>query len=1199
MNIDVRWFRRLLPKCAARPTVHRFCTGLFFCLSLTLAAPPVYAAELSDNPYGDPQQFTVFPSNQLTVFVTNWDHNLMRQINLTLADPENPDLSNWTQTTAADYDGTLPGNPNIFGGIGGRLETPDKDSVIVTSYFDSASGQSGSASNQSIALSPNPDKIDLQPLEGSSATRLATTTALVNSKLSKQSTLRKSLVTSQLAVSDLSAKLQISVVNYDLSIMATHTFDVSAVAGGRIGLDAGDLDGDGLEEIVVTYQGDANSINVGVFKLDNQESSSNIIEINTISLPVDHEQVRDVIVGDFNTDYTNEIIVLSIKPNDGAENFQGKINSRALYLTAANTLTKVGEPYNLEPTALLAPNLDAEASLMQLDGNLSNPLIGRQMVVGFVNVSGDLQIMNFSASIDKQANMFNLRENSNLTTSFEGSNPVRSTHGPFLAAGNFRGIANVNGGVTPTSQVAVVTAVPQGFNTNTTASPQLHIFDNSNGTLSLVTQTPIKMNLGEGIAYVDAINIFPSDFEGKSLYLGTPIHLNVDQLIDPRYVIMSPPKHVDFLPTDPGNPENWKDQGKWEITNVSAFSDFNVELRTSESGTILTSSKDQTTASTSSSKSYNVATGGAAKFAGYGPFKVTGDYSNIITNSASNTETVHTYITETSSTELLCQTNFWDQIVGYHRSLDIWRYPIYNLPGDTDHQDEMYPFLEIVLPGSVSSGPDDNVSGISASWYQPKPIINNILSYPQNLDSSPDDLGEFTWDKDGETQHVKGWLAQRSLSIFGNKQTVTLKWGSESGGDVQKSYDTTYAKSETLKTGFSASRQFGYITMNGGGDVSYNWTDKSSWSQSSISNTKLATSRGITLNIPAGEILQEGGYNIQTGAYISGHGELKVIHSADIPDGSRIWWGDRYGTRPDPALNLPKRIFSGQKKDTWSVSKDPNQAQQMRMFTVQYADPNPLTGELEYIGTGLVEGDDLLLTATVYNLSLHLDPVENLKVNFEYQQMDAIGSTKIGDPVLIQSTSIERLDSRQTVDTQVKWTISGLEGKHIRIYVTLDPDNTIDEIHELGAIASNNVGYWPAGTAYPVASRSTAVALVDGADISADENSLAIETSGQERLSISAIAQPNQLHQVVAQFHSTHASRQHRIVEFYEGNPDEGGNMFGSEILYGVTAGLNRAVTNWMADDASVNELWFRVLESDNEAILGNAQDNIRVHFQP
>jgi len=146
---------------------------------------------------------------------------------------------------------------------------------------------------------------------------------------------------------------------------------------------------------------------------------------------------------------------------------------------------------------------------------------------------------------------------------------------------------------------------------------------------------------------VDSISLFPADFQGKTLYLGTPVHLQVEQLVDPRYIIQMPPKHVDFLPKDPSNPDDWNNQENWEIVNVSAFSNFYVQLTTSETGTVTTKSTDKTSSETSSSTTYDVSASGAGKFAGFSPFKIEAGYKDVVTESTKNTETVQEYSSKT------------------------------------------------------------------------------------------------------------------------------------------------------------------------------------------------------------------------------------------------------------------------------------------------------------------------------------------------------------------------------------------------------------------------------------------------------------------------------------------------------------------------------------------------------------------------
>lgn len=1162
---------------------------------------PPSAAPRSHNaggsPYSSSSQFNVLSSNQITVLASNWQAGVMAQVDLTLKDPADPDLSQWNQVIAAKYQGKLPGSPNVVGGGWGRLD-PTRDSVAIASFFTTGSGAALPPSIvERIALAPSASRsydVQLPVPEPTALSYLRLTTALLDPSLNAKMRLQKHVVAAQLAWSGSAATLQVTVLDSSFGSLAQWSGSVTATQVSRLDLAAGDLDGDGLDEIITVHQQASGEMALMAFSLDRSGATPSLRKLAELVVNGTGELVRAVAVGDFDFDYVAEIAVVSIRPSD-AEGFHGSGIVRGLYLTAANTLAVVGQAVELDVDALVAPNTDAEVGVLALDSSRSNPLMGRQLATAFVNSDGYLQVMVHRLDINKLENQFSAQQLGVWSGAFDGFNPVRTTQGPFLGVGNYEGLASSDGTLNPTMQLAVAAAVPQGLDPDTTAAPHVYLFDVDQGAIAAVPDMPIVVDLGPEVETVDSITLLPADLKGESLYLGTPVHLHVDQLVDPRYVIQSPPKHVDFLPEDPDNPADWNDQSQWAVVNVSAFPNFYVELTTKTSGTIATSSSDSASTETSSSKSYDISAGLAGEFAGFAPFGVSADYKHQVTESASQTETVKDFSSDTSSVTLSCKTSYWDQLVGFSRSLDVWRYPAYNLPGHDQPSDRL-PWIEIVLPGPVSSGPNDQLDGISVDWYQPQPIINYLISYPPSLPTLPSDIGEFSFIRDGKEVKRKEWIGTWNNSVFGNAKSVELQWSHESGSSSEKKYETTYATSDDLKIGFTAKRAFGFVDFNLGGSVSFNWSKKSSWSHSDLSSAQLTESQGITLNIPAGNVSGANGYQISTGAYISAHGELKVVHAASIPGTSLPWWYARYGHRPDPGLNLPKRLVSS--SSGWKVETDPAQSQQMRGFAVQYSEPNPLTGELGYVGIGLQDGDSLLLTAVVYNLSLG-QKVEDLEVLFQYQEMKADGQTKVGAPVEIGTVTLPAMDAQATAIAQTAWKVSRLAGKFVRVYVTLDPNDKIEnEVHELGAIASNNVGYWPQGSAVPVFSPSAPVALPEGDDISAGSSALGLRGPDGDLVTDLAEVQVGSLVTLEATFESTSAAREHRLVLFYEGDPQAGGRAFASRVLRGVVEGTNVMTVDWLPEDASVEAVAFRIFENSGEKVAGNAEDLLPVRVR-
>ena len=77
------------------------------------------------------------------------------------------------------------------------------------------------------------------------------------------------------------------------------------------------------------------------------------------------------------------------------------------------------------------------------------------------------------------------------------------------------------------------------------------------------------------------------DGDGDTWRLGPPMHLTIENLISLDYIIQEPPKHVDYLPLNPKDPNS-----EWDVINVSAKSNFNVEFGKTQETTVTSTSTD-------------------------------------------------------------------------------------------------------------------------------------------------------------------------------------------------------------------------------------------------------------------------------------------------------------------------------------------------------------------------------------------------------------------------------------------------------------------------------------------------------------------------------------------------------------------------------------------------------------------------------
>jgi len=83
-----------------------------------------------------------------------------------------------------------------------------------------------------------------------------------------------------------------------------------------------------------------------------------------------------------------------------------------------------------------------------------------------------------------------------------------------------------------------------------------------------------------------ATTISAADGDGDTYRLGgSPAHIEMDHVVRLDRIIQEPPKHVDYLPTNPDDPE---EQWTWEVINVSGYSDFVSTFHLASTNTLTT-----------------------------------------------------------------------------------------------------------------------------------------------------------------------------------------------------------------------------------------------------------------------------------------------------------------------------------------------------------------------------------------------------------------------------------------------------------------------------------------------------------------------------------------------------------------------------------------------------------------------------------
>ena len=719
-----------------------------------------------------------------------------------------------------------------------------------------------------------------------------------------------------------------------------------------------------------------------------------------------------------------------------------------------------------------------------------------------------------------------------------------------------------------------------------------------------IAQNTTLLNGAEIDGPVDArLPVAAWDREGKSVWLGSPVHLTLFDLIKADYIIQEPPKHTYWWPPSATNAANG------QIIDVSRVQDFYVQLSDSENRNYAFTHKDQTDWTIGGSVAV---TGKASVTVGadaglFGAAKATGSVSVQGKVGYEYNENKESYESSyrSQTTTFTGSTNADDLLIAELMRLDIWRYPVSGI----ELEDGLNAFWEIVLPGNkftVQGG------GLNFDWYQPPHENGNVLSYPPLLGFSyipPDCCAEFTYVEDSkEVTKAEPFLDNRLLFWDGTAATVDLQFSEESGSGSTKSYTRELKESLDIKIGYKTEASFAGSKTQAETQVDTNISNSNSWADVDTESASTNNASGFTLAKPPGNANQS--YGFLPVFYLARDGSTKVTHAADLLGTGATFWPQTYGQLPDPALNLPRR-FSATTPNrpdqfVWVVNES-DDAQRIRGFFVRYdelsADGYPL------VAGAVNDGQVIRIEANVYNYSTSLG-FGGLDVAFHAVKYNPKTNAEIGEriPLTCAEGSVTQLfmDPLEMKTARCVWdttgfgpTVSGAV-QYYRIYVTLDPDNTIEEIYE-GTVGpgQNNQGWGLLSVANPQDTFRTPTpteAVPKGADVSMTEAGLALLVD-DELLTETATVVREQLTPLRVCVNTDQTQTGYYQVLIWDGEPDAGGRLIADKLLPGVDA--NGESCTWLPDfrfsEAGEHILYAQVLEADSDALRGNAFDTLWV----
>jgi hypothetical protein len=530
-----------------------------------------------------------------------------------------------------------------------------------------------------------------------------------------------------------------------------------------------------------------------------------------------------------------------------------------------------------------------------------------------------------------------------------------------------------------------------------------------------------------------ATALVASDTQGRSLRLGPPDKVTINQHSQPRIIMGAPPMHIDFV-QDPANSS--ADFGKvnmtaFPATDESSARGMNSEFDLASTSQIQTQTQDATSYNYSVTKSDDVSLGIDVP-----------DVASLGAGTKSTATTTHANLVEdtfgaysNSAFDISTITGFGDVVWYDSNRFNLWIYRVLGhlaCPADDPDCNARLPlYLTFSGPDKLLNHP--HTPGPVVEWYQPYHEVGNILSYPQDLTQ----LGEAL-----SSEFVQ--FFELEFTTGNNDDTETLRW-TQGGGEAQTSGSvTTHSRSKTESVSASASLS-ALIDFGLGTSVSSSFSENNSTSVSTLNTTvqTMAASSGFQVSVPGFNF--GGTYSYSFDGFILGDsgdldvlqtelldnlkgqvdqtiaGTLRLAFTAQPDAAAGSWWSNQtapYLSAPDVALNHPFR---------WSLlSETSGPLSSVYCFNVLDRDDVQKGGGYEIKGLFVLpegatsgpqltvanEGDTLQLQARVYNYS-RLDmtdaspAVAHVKVQFYGQEWDAATQEFAGDAFLIDEVTLD------------------------------------------------------------------------------------------------------------------------------------------------------------------------------------------------
>jgi len=542
----------------------------------------------------------------------------------------------------------------------------------------------------------------------------------------------------------------------------------------------------------------------------------------------------------------------------------------------------------------------------------------------------------------------------------------------------------------------------------------------------------------QGIKFGDTRDyscLVPGDFAGKSLRLGTPEKITLENNISPQVIVQEPPKHIDFI-QDPETDEE-------EMENISRLASFKTVFQERDTSSSMVSSAQKTDFSFGTSVSLSGNPGIEMEV-----FHASESLEAAFSEQVKKTEEINSDDYKSMTTSISVSTTNGDEVL-YRRSRKVlWRYPILNRRDDKGQP----LYIQVVVPEPVQGM---QKIGRDTSWYQPPHISGNLLTYPWKKEQ----LQYGYFDLSSSKQ-----IASGNTMGLDNATTWDVNWDQE----IRKGSSVSTTVENKRSASMSASIGGVYEGFLGGIKAGVNYFSDQAFEKSSSNKNTISSEEGFTVTTPQSGFDDSStwGYQIEPCVYSTDIGALATTFIASPGEtiNQKSWWNERYGKFPNPALGLPhlwrKKSSSGSSTE-WEWNTQTGSRGLRGMFF--YSKDKKIGPSLEKDIFGEVN-----IKCRIYNLAIgQKNSLDGVEVKFYYKASDNSYSPYQGEKHLIGSRRVNvgtwgEGDLPNWTLADINWNIEDLEPGYYFVHVEVDPEDEVKEmlLHDNGDRYSDNEGYF-------------------------------------------------------------------------------------------------------------------------------------------